>query len=413
MSIFYRRRTRPLRIGLLGPFGIGDLGSEGVLEAMLPALRRANPEAELVCVCPNPDPIVRHYRINAHSMLLEDLTSRGNRPIDSLLFGLPSRLAAWVQVARAVRDLDAVIVPGNDKLVGNGAGMRGIQHAVLCWVILARFSGARVCLVSFAAPPVRLRSGRWQVLAAAYLATFRSYRDLGSKATLAMLGLDVGSDTVVPDVTFSLARSASRPSMSSPTIGVGVMAVGERAAVNGVVRRTNSRYLAQMVVLVLRLLDLRYRVRLLMSTDADQEAIGEVARLVLTVRPDLDRSRLHAALSSSLSDVMAEIADTDVVIAARYHTVVCAMAMGRPVISIGEAGLNCELMQDMGLGEFSHCVDAIDIEQLERQIDTLLARRSEFGRRIKAAAAYYAALVEDQYQHLFKHIAEGAYHRRF
>src|SRR5690348_14607903 len=60
-----RYRRVSLRIALFGHFGAGNFGNESTLQAMLCNLRRLIPDAELVCICSNPQKVTSEYNIPA------------------------------------------------------------------------------------------------------------------------------------------------------------------------------------------------------------------------------------------------------------------------------------------------------------------------------------------------------------
>ena len=53
------------RIALFGNFGTGNLGNEATLQAMVHNLRRHMPDAEISCICPEPENTASTYNISA------------------------------------------------------------------------------------------------------------------------------------------------------------------------------------------------------------------------------------------------------------------------------------------------------------------------------------------------------------
>lgn len=56
-------RGRRAKIALFGLFGCGNLGNDGSLEAMIEFLRHHRPDADLVCICDNPEEVTRKFGI--------------------------------------------------------------------------------------------------------------------------------------------------------------------------------------------------------------------------------------------------------------------------------------------------------------------------------------------------------------
>ena len=88
---------------------------------------------------------------------------------------------------------------------------------------------------------------------------------------------------------------------------------------------------------------------------------------------------------SSLHDLMRQIATTDVVVATRYHNVVCALKLGKPTVSVGYAEKNDALMAEMGLGSFCQHVERLDLDLLIEQFRRLIADRERYERSIRKA----------------------------
>ena len=91
-----------------------------------------------------------------------------------------------------------------------------------------------------------------------------------------------------------------------------------------------ATYLEKITAFVLWLLDQGHRVRILMGDAADRDAVADVLSKVATARPHLAQDRLLADPMRSLHDLMRQMAETDVVVATRYHNIVCALKLGKP-----------------------------------------------------------------------------------
>ena len=56
----------PGKISLFGMFGVGNLGNEATLQAMLHNVRRFLPNAEVSCICAGPEAAAQDYCIPAY-----------------------------------------------------------------------------------------------------------------------------------------------------------------------------------------------------------------------------------------------------------------------------------------------------------------------------------------------------------
>ena len=327
----------PLRIGLFGLFGSGNYGNDGSLAAMIGLVRRAHPDARLICFCDGPQRIARRFAIDAVAIRLLKL-NRGGRIVSGLLALLGTALNMLRATAYA-RKVDALIVPGTGILDDFGCGPAGVPLDLFVWSLAARLTRTPFWFVSIGAGPIVHPLSRRLMVGAAKLARYRSYRDANSKRFLSEAGVDTRGDLVFPDLAFDLGQSAPAATTKQKplTVAVGVMnywgwSTPERGSA------VHSRYQDRLSQFCVWLLEQGYHIRLLPGDDADLGAIRALEAL-LKLRLS-DPTLMHNVLAEplrDLSDVMARMAETDIVIATRFHNIVCALKMGKPTLSLSYA----------------------------------------------------------------------------
>jgi polysaccharide pyruvyl transferase WcaK-like protein len=155
-------------------------------------------------------------------------------------------------------------------------------------------------------------------------------------------------------------------------------------------------YLEKLTGFVLWLLDRDHAVRVLMGDTNDERAVSDLLARVAIARPDLPSNRLVHEPMSSLHDLMRQMADTDVVVATRYHNIVCALKLGKPTVSIGYADKNDVLMTEMGLDAFRQHIERLDLNRLIEQFNQLIVDRSLYERRIGKANLAIRKRLGDQ-----------------
>lgn len=379
------------KICIFGNFGGSNIGNEGSLEAMMTFLRRARPDAEIVCICSEPESIKRDYNIAAHHMRVPRV--RGA----SLLGKLRARIADLALAVRTVRGFDALIVPGTGILDDFGEPPQGMPLTLFIACLLARLRGIKVGFVSVGAGPIDHPVSRWLMKRAVAMAYYCSFRDALSRDYMASIGRDTWHDRVYPDIAFKLA--APDPGQagdgSGLRIGVGVMSYygwasdPERGA--GIYRA----YLEKITRFIRWLLAQGYSVRVLTGEASDQRAVDD---LMAAIRDDPapPADRITAEPIRSLHDLMDQIARTDAVVATRFHNVVCALKMGRPTISLGYAKKNDVLLIDMGLEGFYQHVEDFDLDRLIDQFNRLMADREALVKRVREISAAYQHQLEEQ-----------------
>jgi polysaccharide pyruvyl transferase WcaK-like protein len=385
------------RIGIIGYFGCANLGNEGSLEAILTFLRRARPDARVSVICPDPATAARQHRVAAIATGAPPVDKAWFRALNRLLLKLPARLLDISRTLRQVRDYDILLVPGTGILDDLGERPGGMPYTLVRWFACARLLGRKVALVSIGAGPIVNPANRRLLKLAARLANYRSYRDLSSKTYLAGLGLDTSRDPVVADVAFGLEspRRSSTP-RSDVTVGLGIMDYHGWYPWSQTAAATKAAYLQDLALLGIHLLEKGYRVRLLMGQESDREAIDSVTEKIAAHFDGIRPERLVFDWASSLHDVMRQMTDTDLVVATRFHNIVCAMNVGLPVISLSYAPKNDALLNDAGLGAFSQHCEKFDVEAILEQIERQIRERDHLSALVTTAVDRYRRVLKEQ-----------------
>ena len=393
--------TEPKRIGLFGMFGTGNIGNDGSLELMVRCLHRVAPEERLLCICGNPPAVERAFGLEAVPIYHRPRRLSGGR-VAAFLQRAAGRAMLWFHAVRHLRRLKVLIVPGMGVLDDFSVSPLGLgwPHDILSWFLLGRLMGVKIILVSIGAGPIRHPVSRWLMKAAARAAHYRSYRDTISKAFMESIGFDARNDRIYPDIAFRLpAPPSTRPHEveGQPlTIGVGVMAYcgWRNDASRGA--QIYSAYLGKMTRFVVWLLDRGHTVRLLMGDQADRRAVDDLVGAVASRRPESTANSIRFAPAQTLHDVMQQLADTDLVVATRYHNVVCALRMAKPTISIGYAVKNDALLAAMGLADYCQSIEQLDVALLETQTTRLISARTALEARIRRAGAGFESSLREQ-----------------
>jgi polysaccharide pyruvyl transferase WcaK-like protein len=382
-------RAEPKTIGLFGFFGSGNFGNDGSLEAMLLFLRRVRPDADLACICVDQEVVETAYNVRTIAVGSPKPSTPVLRALDKLLLSIPHRLHNWFRSFWHIRAFDVLIIPGTGILDDFATGPFGAPYALFRWCLAARLCGTRIAFVSIGAGPIHHPVSRWFMKSALRLAEYRSYRDANSRDFLQGIGIDAAGDPVYPDIAFSLPAPERRAPPAEPdrplAVGLGVMAYyGWRNDVDGGAAIYDA-YLRKLTRFALWLMEQGFRVHVLMGETTDARAVQDLVRAVEAERPDLAREQLVAQPSHSLHGLMRQMAETDAVVATRFHNVVCALKLGLPTLSLGYAKKNQLLLEESGLGEFSQPVESLDVDRLIGQFQTLLPRRDDHARAIGQA----------------------------
>jgi polysaccharide pyruvyl transferase WcaK-like protein len=399
-SMESRMKAEPKLIGLFGMFGTGNIGNDGSLESMLRFLRTVAPQQPLLCICGNPAVVEAAFGIDAVPIYPGARRAAAGRTM--LLRRAAGRASLWLHAARHLRRVQALIIPGMGVLDDFSVSPLGLgwPHDVLSWCLLGRLMGVKVIFASVGAGPIRHPISRWLMKAAARAAHWRSYRDTVSKAFMASIGFDVRNDPIYPDIAFRLPAPAVTRPQDEPerplVVGVGVMAYsGWRNDANRGAA-IYATYLEKMTTFVASLLDRGHLVRVLMGDQADRRAVDDLFRAVRVRRPEIAGQSIVFAPAFTLHDIMEQMAGTDVVVATRYHNVVCALRIGKPTISIGYSEKNDALLAEMGLAEYCQSIEQLDVARLEEQTLQLITDRLDLEDQVRRVGAHFQQRLREQ-----------------
>lgn len=385
----------PMRVGVFGLLGSGNLGNDGSLEAVLGYLRAEHPEAVVDALCGGPEVVTARYGIPAtrlHWYRGEYRTASRAGAIAAKGLGKAVdavRTAAWV------RRHDVVIVPGMGVLEAT-LPLRpwGFPYALFLLCASGRLLRTRVALVGVGAAPIGDRPTRTLVRWSARLAAYRSYRDTQSRDVMRAMGVDTTRDEVHPDLAFALPTPPTgAPSGPPGRVCVGVMDFHGGNDDRARAEEIHRRYLDGTIRFVRALVEEGRPVRLLTGDRCDTAVVAAILDAV-------DSPLVTAAGAASLTDLMKEAAAAGTVVAIRYHNLVCAVRTGTPTLAVTYAAKSDALMAEMGLAAYCHPARELDADRLLEQFRALEKRSAELRRTLTERNAATARRLEHQFHAL-------------
>ncbi|MBO1415301.1 polysaccharide pyruvyl transferase family protein [Streptomyces sp. FH025] len=382
----------PVRVGVFGLLGSGNLGNDGSLEAVLGHLRAEHPEAVVDALCGGPEVVTARYRIPATRLHWYGGEYRTASRAGAIAGKGLGKLVDAVRTAAWVRRHDVVIVPGMGVLEAT-LPLRpwGFPYALFLLCASGRLFGTRVALVSVGAAEIRDRPVRALVRWSARLAAYRSYRDTPSRDAMRAMGVDTARDEVYPDLAFALPTPrGNAPSGSPGPVCVGVMAFHGGNDDRARAEEIHRRYLDGTTRFVRALVEDGRPVRLLTGDGVD-------APVVAAILDAVDSPLVTAAETTSLADLMEEAAAADTVVATRYHNLICALKAGTPTLALSYAAKSDALMARMGLGEYRHPAREVDADRLLEQFRELEKHSAELRRTLTERNQAAARQLEDQF----------------
>lgn len=408
-------------ITFFGNFGTRNLGNECTLQAIIENARRYLPNASLNCICTKPEDTSQMHGIPAFP-----ISSRFGRAVaPSLRRRIPvlgrmwrfvirasCEAADWVKAFRTLKGTGSLVMTGTGMLGDFGISPLGLHYEILKWSIVAKMRGCQLLFVSVGAGPIRHPLSRWIVKAALSLADYRSYRDQFSYDYLEFIGFNTSRDHVYPDLAFSLLNfdaSATPPGSGNGAgrvVGLGLMEYygQHRSPEEG--ERTYQRYIERVARFASWLLSQGHQVRLLVGDLAyDRRVKGDLLRLLDQAGP-FDRAQVIDEPLTSPEDLIDQLAKTDLVVATRFHNVLLALMLGRPVIALSYHEKLRSLMAEVGVPEYSVEAEELDVAGLIERFRRL-SEDETFTSSTKMKADGYRDALDEQYARMFREFLES------
>jgi polysaccharide pyruvyl transferase WcaK-like protein len=299
-----------------------------------------------------------------------------------------------------------LIMTGTGMLGGFGIGPLDLHYEILKWSLIAKMRGAKVLFVSVGGGPLDSKLSRWIVKWAISLADYRSYRDRFSQQYLQSIGFDTSNDFVYPDLVFSSPRSEipmpPHRDGNRPVVGLGLMDYYGEDCSPEHGEPIYQNYMQTLTQFAAWLLNNGYSVRLLIGDLAyDKRARDDAFRMLLESGAVSDPSTIINDPVASAEELWTQLAQTDVVIATRFHNILLALMLKKPVLALSYHEKVRSLMAGMGLAEFCEDIAELEVPLLRQRFSTLMANAEVFKASVKRKAEEYRGALDEQYRHIF------------
>jgi polysaccharide pyruvyl transferase WcaK-like protein len=426
------------RIALFGNFGTGNLGNEATLQAMVYNLRRYLPNAEISCICPGPENTASQYNIfavpirvpfpirkvssgsnsnsGASNGSISGATTEPYRRIQafdrltaSLRFCAYPFVDAyrWFKCIAGLKNSNLLIMTGTGMVADYAIGPFDLHYDLFRWAIAAKLCRCKLLFVSVGGGPIRHPLSKYFVKTALALADYRSYRDVSSKDHLEAIGVDVTNDAVYPDLAFSLPRVVTPvhhdPDRQGIVVGVGVMNYRNRFGRSGNDETIYRDYLGRIASFVVRLLERRYTVRVLIGDFIWDQGVRRDLRRELEERGcNYEDGRIIDEPASSVDELLTQLASVDVVVSSRFHNLLLGLMLEKPAIAISYHEKFQPLMSGVGLDQFCCDIEQIDVDKLIKMVVKLVEDAPSIAPQIAPKIEGYGAALDEQYMRIFE-----------
>jgi polysaccharide pyruvyl transferase WcaK-like protein len=368
----------------------------------------------MTCICTCPDVTTRTYNIDAVPMtgvFAKPLWLRGNpvaRFLRKIIIGIPSELYRWLAAIRILKGMDMFIVPGTGLLTDAYGLTPWGPYTLFKWSMVAKLCRCKLLFVSVGAGPVYSAFGKYFVKSALSLADFRSYRDYASLECLKRIGFETNRDRVYPDLVFSLPETVipSDKSEKEPrtVVGLGLMEYYGKPSIDSPHNAIYLAYLENLVVFLRWLLVHEYDARLLIGDVGDRRVTEEFRSLLKERSLIYDEARVIDEPVSSVEHLLSQLAATDIVVATRFHNVLLALLLNKPVIAISFHHKCTSLMSEMGLSQYCHDINDMNVGRLIEQFQDVERNAENLKLVIRQRVEESRKALDEQYNLIFNRL---------
>lgn len=405
------RRRR--KIAFYGLFGQQNLGNECTLQAILRKTSENLPDADLYCICTDPDDTEKRHNVRAFPIkgipgkARATGESRFRRLFRKLFHRIPNELLHWVKAYRILKGTQMLIAPGTGLLTDYATSPFSRPYDVFKWSMIAKLCRCKLLFVSVGAAAMHHPISRIFFKSALSLADYRSYRDLYTRRYLKSIGFVSDRDPVYPDLAFSLEQSMLREHEHRGgkwrIIGVGLKdyygQLGVRQDVGDAIYRD---YLEKLCTFVVWLLEQGYTVRILMGDPLYDRPVKDDLMASLESRGiDWKDGRILDEPVYTVEDLLSQIATTDMVVSPRFHNILLALMLNKPAIALAYQEKFESLMGDLGLSEYCQHIDRLDVERLKGQFIEFKAKSVTILSSVQRKTQEYRMSLEEQYANIF------------
>lgn len=392
-------RVHPPRVGVLGFFGIRNLGNEATLDVALDLIQAHVPEARVLCIAPGPDIVAAQRGLPAVRMQ-SVVTSRGGLA-DHRGAKVMSRLRDIPHTFRVVRSIDVLVVAGCGILeVSLQPNPFGLPYWMFLYCTVARLARRRVILLAVGAErPRRWGLRRFLMWGTSRSAHWASYRDARSLDVVRDLGPLPPRGTVVPDLVFARPVPAGSSSAEARRVVMSVMQFHWGAGAD----RAND----VQVSVVRRLIAEGWTVTLIIGDLGDEGFAAEILESATSGLSTQD-GRVQVTRVLNYDEVIGVMRGASVAVVTRFHHLVAALQLAKPTVGLHYAQKGFDLMDRVGLRGLSQWIEDADVDLLMDQLSRAEADKDAYAEGIQEHLDRFRGQLEVEARTLAREIRRGS-----
>lgn len=431
-----RQIPDPPRIGVISPCGGGNLGDAAIVAATIEGIRARVAAAAMFAMTLNPNDTERRHRIPAYRLSAERYvftdsgfaawgTQRSGgdwqplaslkkhlynvkwlRPLLRLLFRVRLVAASVRNEFRHVtaglalaRDADLFIVAGGGQLDDYWGGAWAHPYNLLKWGCIARATRTPIVILSVGYGTQPSRLSRLFLRATLKMSAYSSFRDQRS-ASIARDRLGQREPVVVPDLAFGLPVDSS-PLLEDRrrmVVAISPIAFGDPRSWPKRDAALYDSYLGHLAEFVAWLSKQGHELIFFCTDNMDVHCLRDLhARCSVPLTWLMSDAERPDPYYKEVDDLVAQLAQADLVVASRLHGVILAHRLAKPVLAVSYDWKVDIHMEHVGEGHSRVHIRELTTRALIDAFRRLAERRTGAEQGLRRVAADYAGQVGAQF----------------
>lgn len=419
------------KIALLQHTGGGNLGDDATLHVVMRNIKQRWPHAEIVALSINPDDTGERHGIPAYPIstrtwsfgyqvprtevtFKEKLKARASksrllfrllRATNALLIraprGLFRELSFLVASYRIIRSFEFLIISGGGQLTERD-GPWGFPYTIFKWVALAKAAHVKCIFLNVGAGPLNHPLGKFFARRALYAADYVSFRDDESQILAQAIGFRSES-RVFPDCAYSIEAPTvnvrSFGDRDHSIVGIAPLPHGDpRLGPKEGNQTVYDDFVGKFATFSLWLAAHSYSISLFGSDIGIDPLAIEDLQVALRSHRGV---RLQYDSVKSITQLLATMSTMDYVVACRFHSVIFAHLLNKPVLAISHHPKVTKLMKDLGQSKYCLEIRKFDSNLLIDTFRSLVSDADEIKRHMATILVDYKSQLTAQFDDLF------------
>lgn len=410
------------RIAILHHTGGGNLGDDAIMDVVIQKIQERWPNAELTALSMNPEDTKLRHRIDSlpirtHIWSIGYVSPQAGscgtakqgwlvttrNPVIRVPRNFLREIAFLIASFRKLRHFEILIISGGGQLTER-SGPWSFPYGVFAWVELARLAHARRIFLNVGAGPLRHPLSKFFVRRSLAAADYISFRDVQSQALAKAIGFS-GISHVFPDSAYALDIALPKPPSGArrhPIVGIAPMPwpfCDPRDYVGENLQTQYDEYLQKLAIFSSSLAGCSYSIELFGSDVGADPSAMEDLRKVLQEQHGVSTLPLDPV--DSVTGLLTKMAAMDYIVTSRFHGVVMAHILNKPVLAISHHPKVADLMNALGLAQYCINIRTFEPARLAEIFASLVDHTHEIKTSMALTLQAYRAKSAAQFDELF------------